>query len=330
VRSPTPEVTEQAVRFGARDLFGILTEAHAWNAASAERKKPGLGVILLNAGAIHRIGMNRLYVSLARRWAASGARALRLDISGIGDSPADPSAGENRVYSPHAVSDVTAALDYLEGSRAGDRLAIIGLCSGAYAAFHAALADSRVASVTLINPQTFDFKPGDRLDVQRRRNFQEARHYQRAALRRESWAKALRGDVNFRYVSGVLYGRTKAVVSSLSSRIGEELGLKKREYPLYDAFRTLIERGCDVRLVYCKDDPGLLHLNEELGSLRRKLLSSPRFHLEVIDGADHTFTPLWSQAKLTEVLDECLAFEPRQGHRAKLPRDSEPRAAYLR
>jgi len=326
---PAPELSEQPVRFGTRDLFGILTEPNAWNAASVERRKPRLGVVLLNAGAIHRIGMNRLYVAWARRWALLGARTLRLDISGIGDSPAEPDAAENRVYSPHAVSDVTAALDYLTNTGAADRLALIGLCSGAYAAFHAALADPRVRSVTLINPQTFEYKPGDGLEVRKRINFREARHYRRAAFRAESWGKALRGGVDFHYVAGVLYGRARTVMRSFASRLGEELGHKKREYPLYEAFRTLLERGCDVRLVYCKDDPGLLHLNDELGSLRRKLLASPHFHLEVIDGPDHTFTPLWSQARLTEVLDECLGLKPLPSNRPAHVRDGEPPAAYL-
>lgn len=328
---PGPDVTEQPVRFGARDLFGILTEPNAWNAEEARHDRRRLGVVLLNPGAIHRIGINRLYVTWARRWAALGARTLRLDISGIGDSPAEPGTAENRMYSPHAVSDVAAALDYLQSSSSTlDRFALVGLCSGAYAAFHAALVDPRVTSVTLINPQTFDYKPGDTLDLEKRRNFREARYYQRAAFRARSWVKALRGHVNFRYVSRVLYGRIKAAVRSLSSRVGEGLGFTKREYPLYEAFRTLIERGCDVRLVYCKDDPGLLHLSEELGGLRRKLLAAPRFHLEVIDGPDHTFTPLWSQARLTEVLDECLAFEQQPSRRRRPVRDGRTLGASLR
>ena len=43
-------------------------------------------VVLLNAGIIHRIGPNRLYVQLARRLASRGHAVLRFDLAGIGDS----------------------------------------------------------------------------------------------------------------------------------------------------------------------------------------------------------------------------------------------------
>lgn len=71
---------EETCVFGsANPLVGIITHPEI---------DVGLPtVILLNAGLIHRIGPNRVYVRLARHLAGLGFQVLRFDLSGIGDSP---------------------------------------------------------------------------------------------------------------------------------------------------------------------------------------------------------------------------------------------------
>ena len=235
---------------------------------------------------------------------------MRLDLSGIGDSPADPNIGENRLYSKHAVADVVAALDRLTQAKLADRYTLVGLCSGAYAAFHTALVDPRVTSVILINPQTFDYREGDSLEISRRKNFSEARYYRRALWRPASWARALRGKVDFAYILRVLYARARAVLIAELLVWRERLASKTKSNPTYAAFAALSERGCRVHLIYSADDPGLEHFHLQIGGQKRKLRGLPRFHWEIIDGPDHTFTPLWSQARLTAVLDRCLSLNP--------------------
>jgi pimeloyl-ACP methyl ester carboxylesterase len=306
----TQIIRERAWSAPRRALFGVLAEP-----AGRRRSKPSdaalePGIVLLNPGAIHRIGMNRMYVTLARRWAALGRSVLRLDLSGIGDSPADPAVGENRLYSKHTVVDVSAALDRLTQSKLADRYILVGLCSGAYAAFHTALVDPRVTSVILINPQTFDYREGDSLDITRRQNFREARYYQRALWRPASWARALRGQVNFWYILRVLWARAREVVKARLAALRERLTSNTRTNPTYAAFAALAERGCSVHLIYSADDPGLEHFHCQVGGHKSKLWALPGFHCQVIDGPDHTFTPLWSQARLIAVLDRCLSLNP--------------------
>ncbi|HMJ11555.1 MAG TPA: alpha/beta fold hydrolase [Polyangiaceae bacterium] len=298
-------VRERCLRIGKQNAFGILCEPAA-PAASASAQGPRTAAIFLNAGAIHRIGMNRMYVSLARRWAELGVPSLRLDISSIGDSAAEENGAENRIYSKHAVSDVKAALDELVRSGVAERFVLVGLCSGAYAAFHSALADTRVAGTMLINPQTFEYKEGDSLEVQRRRNFREVRYYQRSFFRAASWAKALRGDVNFAYIAQVLGTRLRAVARARWEGLRHWLGERNVPNPTFEAVKGLCGRGCSVFCIYSGDDPGLEHFHESLGGHERTLLARPEFSLEVIAGPDHTFTPLWSQARLSEVLERCL------------------------
>src|SRR5262249_27402146 len=79
---------------GSRSLFGIHTEP-----LDPPRGKRSPMVLFLNAGAVHRVGPNRMYVDLARSWAEHGLTSLRLDLSGLGDSPPAPGAPENKIYS---------------------------------------------------------------------------------------------------------------------------------------------------------------------------------------------------------------------------------------
>ena len=75
-------------------------------------------VTLLNAGVIHRVGPHRLHVRLARALAAAGFPALRLDLSGIGDSR--PLA-EGLTFRESAVADIRTALDWQVATGLGCR-----------------------------------------------------------------------------------------------------------------------------------------------------------------------------------------------------------------
>jgi pimeloyl-ACP methyl ester carboxylesterase len=283
-------VVEEAVSFGAgARLFGIVTRPR--RAAAS-----GPCVLFLNAGAIHRIGMNRNYVTLARDWAKRGVTCLRFDGAGLGDSPPHHPGSGNVLYSRETVADVKSAIDFLSERYGATRFVLAGLCAGAYAAFHTALADPRVDTAFIINPQTFDFKPGDSLSIQRRRAYRAASWYRRSALKAESWRKALRGQVDLVRVGRVLAARLALYAErrlngtdSLARALGE-----------------ICRRGTRVLLVYSADDPGLEHLRDELGSALERLKQDPSFALEVIEGADHTFTPLASQENLARCLEGYL------------------------
>ncbi len=136
---------EEAVRFGRGGrLFGVL---HA--PAPPARQLPP--IVLTSAGTVHRIGPHRFYVGLARRWARLGFRVLRVDLSGIGDTPAGDDGVENVTYPRDGYEDLGAAMDLLGGTR----VILAGLCSGGDFAFQMGARDPRVRSVLLLNPRTF-------------------------------------------------------------------------------------------------------------------------------------------------------------------------------
>ncbi len=112
-------ITETTVRLGPTGLFGIVAEA------DVAEDRPTL--ILLNNASDHHVGPNRMWVDWGRRLATLGFRVVRVDLSGIGDSPRHPGQYEDRSYPPARLQDlgeITAAFSDDNG------FVLVGLCSG--------------------------------------------------------------------------------------------------------------------------------------------------------------------------------------------------------
>ncbi|RDI97041.1 alpha/beta hydrolase [Dyella solisilvae] len=119
---------EQAFRFGrARHLVGI--------AGLPDSGDGTVGVILLNAGLVHRVGPFRLHVDLTRRLNALGYPTLRFDLSTIGDSGA---TGESQSRNQQICADVDDAMALLGQHSGCQRFVLVGLCSGAEKAHNVA------------------------------------------------------------------------------------------------------------------------------------------------------------------------------------------------
>jgi hypothetical protein len=158
---------ERVVRIGdARDreppsLVGVLGELDLPPAGLAGRP-PRRGVVLLSAGGERRIGPHRLWVAWARRRAALGDVVLRLDLAATGDSAAralpDPQRRPAHLDA-RAAGDVVRALAWLRREQGVDRVTLVGLQSGGYQAWQAALAGHDVQQVVAINPPVLRWEP---------------------------------------------------------------------------------------------------------------------------------------------------------------------------
>ena len=152
-------LTEQALLIGsAPSIFGILTQPRQ----DEVRRR---AVILVSAGATYHVGPNRFYVSLARRWASSGYFVLRLDLAGLGDSDTRSGRPDNEVFPPAALDDIRVAIEFLRNQYAIDDITLSGICSGAYHALRAAVAQLPVNRILLINPENFFWKQGTDLNA---------------------------------------------------------------------------------------------------------------------------------------------------------------------
>ena len=137
-------IREQAALFGARkSLVGIVTH----DPAQARTNLPA--IVILNAGIIHRVGPNRMFVGVARTLAANGHLVVRFDLSGIGDSePRDDGLAPLEA----ALADIHEVINSLEATRQVRRVILVGLCSGADQSIIYGGRDSRIAGVVLIDP----------------------------------------------------------------------------------------------------------------------------------------------------------------------------------
>lgn len=266
---------------------------------------PLRAVILLNAGAIGQIGPNRLHVTLARRLAAAGDLVLRMDVSGIGDSRMRAGAEENTVYSAHAITDVGIAVDWVRRSGIAE-VALVGLCSGAYHGFKAALAGQPIDTLVAINPLTFHYKPGMPLDFAAFRVAADAMRYRKSVATGTSWRKLLRGQVDLVRVAKVLLHRLGAAAMRplrdamrlLRIPLADDLGSE---------LDVLVRRGVALRFIFAEGDPGQQLLAEQGGSVVPRLVAGGQLAVRIIPGTDHTFTARWAHPIMLDAI--CAALD---------------------
>jgi alpha-beta hydrolase superfamily lysophospholipase len=294
---------ETALLFGEGErLFGVLTEPDG----ATPRDRPVL--CFLNVGANHHVGPHRMSVELAREMASRGYASFRLDAAGLGDSRVAPGVRENRIYTKDSVADVQSAMTLLGEMRGNTRFVVIGLCSGAYLAFHTAIVDPRVVGQVLLSPFAFEWKEGDPVTPTTRKPFRSTRYYARSLLDHSVWLRALRGDVKLWSITGVLLERLQTRIDLELPLLSARLGAKRRpQNDVEQAFRAMSERGVESLMVLSFEDSGVDMVAEYLGTDARRMRGRKNFSLQIVEEADHTFTTLASQNKLRELLTDYVS-----------------------
>lgn len=295
------EVRETPVVFGERSrLFGILTEpVHP----TSDRGRPA--VLLLNTGGDHHVGPHRLYPPLARRWAALGFSVLRFDLAGLGESQPAEGAADNVAYPDSAMDDIRAALAFLRTARGIGRVILAGMCSGGYHAIHTVRAGLPIAGRIAINPPLY-WRPGDSVDVDRSWNHYEMNRIARALFMRSKWKRALRGEVDFQYIGGVIAAKAATITHSKLWTMRRMIGTPSTQLSDGIDFPALFPPDIDTFLVFSRGDPGLTYMERCAGTNMERWRARRTFKLDVIDGADHTFMPGVWQARLGALLTEYL------------------------
>lgn len=281
---PDPAISEETCRFGPDGhLFGILSRIDA---------DPGRPAILIfNAGAVHHVGPNRIYVTLARTLAAMGFACLRFDLEGIGDSVLRAPGRENHPYPETATRDARAALDFLKREHGYSRFLALGLCSGAHTAFHAGLAmrQDEIGELILINPLTFYWAEGMSLETASR--FEDVKAYQRSMRDPARWLKLLRGDVNMKRLLEIIVTHPATLARSWYDSLCET-ALPHKAPRLSRDLRRLLESNRRVTFLIAEGDPGRDILMAGARRTATRGLKDGRIRLEMIPGGDHTFSQM--------------------------------------
>jgi alpha-beta hydrolase superfamily lysophospholipase len=240
-------------------------------------------VVILNAGIIHRVGPNRLHVELARALAASGLAAVRLDLSGIGDS--EPRTDALNPFDG-ALADIREALDTLEGSLKASRFIVLGLCSGANQAVASAATDERIVAVGLIDP----FIP-------RTRRYY-LNHYLGRISRIDSWKNLFRGD---HPIWRVLKVRAVArEVDTTTVPVGPDPAEVQRF--LARVYGDAIKRGVRIFAAFTGDLELQHNYREQLLDAFPKVIFGERLNLHFFQNADHTFSSSVDRIALVSML----------------------------
>lgn len=307
-------VSEQLV-----SLAGSVGEPVLWGSLCTvpDRHGPqaGLAVLVLNTGAERRVGPHGQFVAPARRWAAQGATVLRLDLAGLGDSLPAPGQEAHRVYPDLAMQDVRRAIAWLRAQPGVQRVAVLGLCSGAFHAFEAAAQHLPLDVAVMINPLVF-FRP-ERVDFDAVPAQDHAvQQLSSEALRNlrdpARWRKLLSGDVNLSFILATLTRRAGLAAKRVRRLLARQVGV-----PLADDLAGKLRRAAvhhrntDVQprlhFVFAEGDPGLGLLEAEAGRTLWALQRQGRVTVRRVADADHTFSRAAARLQLQAVLDEVLA-----------------------
>lgn len=279
-----------SVEFEGRCLTGVLATPTGGQADGAR-----LCAVLLNAGAVRRIGPNRMWVEIARRWAALGVPTLRLDAACFGDSDGD----ERRYYQTaefyrdNSLAQIRTVLDALEEEGLPSNFLLAGLCSSAYWALRAGLADQRVGALVLVNLWSFVWS--EELAAAR-----DARRG-RALLRSGSWLDLARIASSEGRIARFAKVALRRVVSA-ASRERDIAEVVAAETDLM--LDQLSERNVETLLLLSGNEP----LAEDFladGRLER-MSRWPLLRYERIPIDDHIFRALWAQHYVHEAFDGAL------------------------
>jgi dienelactone hydrolase len=260
----------------------------------------GLCAVLLNAGAVRRIGPNRMWVETARRWAARGVPTLRLDVVGIGDAdgPAVGYPDDAGFHRQTLIAQVRAALDVLQAEGVGDRFLVGGLCSGAYWALQTSLQDPRVCAATMVNPRVLVWDTG--LAPARHLGTLLSERPSVTRIRRVATPALVKGVVRWLIVTAVT-----SVIGAARRRLRPRAGIPESDV---DRLLTrLIDSGKRALLVFSEREPLYTEL-VRAGRIAR-LQAAPNVTIERLSVADHTLRPSWAQDRAQEALDRALELE---------------------
>lgn len=303
------DFAEEPLRFGPQGAYcGVLCRPRA--------QEVGAPVIFLNAGGSHHAGWARSVVEQARRLAAAGLASLRIDLPGVGDSLGFEDRTRPAYYAESQIDAVRAAIDLLE-RRGYPQVRVIGACSGAHHAFHAARLDRRITAAMIVNLQIFVWTPRCALafgawmnsrafDVGMRTRVEDAETTRLARLQARLAASA----VALAKTSAKSALRALRNAASIQHADHDEDGAIAMTR---GALAEMSGRGVKIAFVYGEDDSGLAEFRSVFGEDGARATSLAHVTLDFIPYTDHPITPTAARARLSALLEDWCGLAPARG-----------------
>jgi pimeloyl-ACP methyl ester carboxylesterase len=275
---------EEAHRFGrTRHLVGIT--------GVPEGAHGETGVIVLNAGMVHRIGPFRLHVELTRQLNAAGYPTLRFDLSTLGDSGA---SGGGQTRTQQVCADLNDAMELLKTRAGCERFVLVGLCSGAQNAHVVAATDPRVSGAVFLDGYAY------------RTLGYKLRHYLPRLVDPGRWARLLKrhaaagGEAEPKPVSQAVFAVAPA----------------PRDEVIAD-FTGMVGRGMKLYLVYSGGISNYFNHARQFRECFGKVMSHPGVTTRYLAETDHTYILTGDRARLLDGIGGWLSrnFPPAQAGR---------------
>ncbi|PHP87001.1 alpha/beta hydrolase [Burkholderia sp. AU18528] len=293
------DMTEQVVAVGPDRLVGVLCRPA--DTGPAHPVAPAL--VIANTSTNPRSGEGRFSVRLARTLARAGVTTLRLDVNGVGDSgAAAPDDQSPVVYSARSSDDVAAAADWLRALGHPDVVAA-GICSGAYAALHAAVKTPSLGGVIAINLARFVWPAGLSLDaVQKQRN-NSVRGYWLSVRDWQKWKRLVRERRDLRPIVRAVAANAIARVSVPVKEAAARVGWKPRVGTPRGVMHVLAQRDVRTTLVYGALDPGIDDVRRHFGAIEHAFRCSRHVRLHLEPQVDHA---VYGAVGTDIVIERCL------------------------
>ncbi len=260
---------EQACRFGRADhLIGI--------SGSPTAPTGDVGVVVLNAGLVHRIGPFRLHVDMTRRLNACGYPTLRFDLSTLGDSGA---TAESQTRDEQVCADVCDAMNLLSEQSGCTRVVLVGLCSGAQNAHAVAVANDTVAGAVFLDGyayRTFGYR---------------LRHYLPRLLDANRWHRML--------------ARKRQPAAQGSSEPVFSVAALPRDVVRAD-FASMLDRGLKLCLIYSGGISNYFNHARQFRECFGKVVTHPHFSASFVGEADHTYILAGDRRRLIDTIERWL------------------------
>jgi pimeloyl-ACP methyl ester carboxylesterase len=277
----TPLVREQAAMLGPRkSLVGIVAQVvEPGRPEGAVTDVPA--VVILNAGIIHRVGPNRMFVDLARLLAAAGHTVVRFDLSGIGDSEPRP---DGLAPLAAALEDIREVLDSLQSTRQIQRFILVGLCSGADHAIVYAGQDPRVVGTVLIDPS-----------IPRTGRYY-LQHYRARMFRLRSWLNFTSGRHPFwSALRGCMSGRR---LQQKAQHHPSDLQSPEVRAFIEQAYSRAVAAEVQLLAVFTADLEKQHNYREQLLDAFPRIPFGDLLSLQYFPNTDHTFTAETERGRL--------------------------------
>jgi pimeloyl-ACP methyl ester carboxylesterase len=261
---------EEACSIGPLGLFGIRTYAAKPSALPL--------IVCLNNSVDHHVGPGRLWVDWARDLAGRGFSTLRLDLSGLGDSPARPGQPIDRPFPAEANSDLH---DVISALVPDNGVVLVGYCSGGRNSLNASNLTG-VKGIVAVNTALHTPSSVERL-----------------ISPTVPISKALRKINTDRRISRAVRQRLPGLFWRTRSRLGIGTDMEKD-------LTTLAREPIEILIAYGRDDYHLWKAKLGMGNLLERLAITPTFRFAVVDDLDHGLFLDASQQRLLSVIDDYL------------------------